>query len=619
MRRLLTALMILLVVLVAGLSALVLLINPNDFRSYMMREVEQRSGYKLALDGPLRWHVWPQLSILSGRMSLTAPGASAPLISADNMRLDVALLPLISHRLQVEQVMLKKSVIQLTPQSEARRPEGAPVAPGESGPASREHRNWSFDIGSLNVADSVLVFQHADDEQITVRNIQLQLEQNNHRQAQVSLNGRVNRDQRDLSLAIEAVLNADETGDSFSADITRFDYQLQGADLPKQGIRGEGSLNARWEDLNKRLSISNLNLKANESSLRGGLSVVMNDKPEWQLDLASDNLNLDTLLVRAPLSDENGGDGQGAQAAVLPRPIISGSGDLPAWSVLNSSNGSASLQFASLRWRGLEFTNVNARMVNKNGQLSVERLQGNLGGGRISLPGSVDASATPVHALFQPQISNIEIASVLKAFDYPLAVSGNLSMSGEFSGDSIDAQAFRHGWQGKASVEMANSRLEGMNFQQLVQRAVTRNNADVQAQQDYDDATVMERFSASATLNSGKLQLQQMAGESAVLALTGDGTLDLVNEQCDANFAVRVIGGWEGKGELVERIKQTPIPLRIYGPWSQLNYNLEVDRVLRNQLQDEAKRRLKEWAERNKDNSSKARDVEQLLKARESR
>ena len=36
MRRFLTTLMILLVVLVAGLSALVLLVNPNDFRDYMV-------------------------------------------------------------------------------------------------------------------------------------------------------------------------------------------------------------------------------------------------------------------------------------------------------------------------------------------------------------------------------------------------------------------------------------------------------------------------------------------------------------------------------------------------------------------------------------------------------
>lgn len=51
MRRVLTTLMILLVVLVAGLSALVLLVNPNDFRAYMVRQVEARSGMNSSWTG----------------------------------------------------------------------------------------------------------------------------------------------------------------------------------------------------------------------------------------------------------------------------------------------------------------------------------------------------------------------------------------------------------------------------------------------------------------------------------------------------------------------------------------------------------------------------------------
>ena len=132
MRRILTTLMILLAVVVAGLTALVLLVNPNDFRAYMVHKVAERSGYQLKLDGPLRWHVWPQLSILSGRMTLTAPGAAEPVVRADNMRLDVALLPLISHQLQVKQVMLKGAVIQLTPKTEAVRDLNAPVVPHDN-------------------------------------------------------------------------------------------------------------------------------------------------------------------------------------------------------------------------------------------------------------------------------------------------------------------------------------------------------------------------------------------------------------------------------------------------------------------------------------------------------
>ena len=190
MRRILTTLMILLAVVVAGLTALVLLVNPNDFRAYMVHKVAERSGYQLELDGPLRWHVWPQLSILSGRMTLTAPGAAEPVVRADNMRLDVALMPLISHQLQVKQVMLKGAVIQLTPKTEAVRGQDAPVVPHDNSlPLVAEDSGWSYDVRQLQVVDSVLFFQHEDGEQVTVRDIRLQMDQDEHHHATLDFTG----------------------------------------------------------------------------------------------------------------------------------------------------------------------------------------------------------------------------------------------------------------------------------------------------------------------------------------------------------------------------------------------------------------------------------------------
>lgn len=92
--------------LVAGLSALVLLVNPNDFRDYMVKQVAARSGYQLQLDGPLRWHVWPQLSILRANVS-HRPWREPATGSRRQHAPDVALLPLLSHQLSVKQVMLK--------------------------------------------------------------------------------------------------------------------------------------------------------------------------------------------------------------------------------------------------------------------------------------------------------------------------------------------------------------------------------------------------------------------------------------------------------------------------------------------------------------------------------
>ncbi len=70
--------------------------------------------------------------------------------------------------------------------------------------------------------------------------------------------------------------------------------------------------------------------------------------------------------------------------------------------------------------------------------------------------------------------------------------------------------------------------------------------------------------------------------------------------------------GWKGDGPLIEALKETPIPLNVYGKWQELNYSLQVDQILRKHLQDEAKRRLNEWADKNKD-SQDSKDVKKLL------
>jgi AsmA protein len=103
-----------------------------------------------------------------------------------------------------------------------------------------------------------------------------------------------------------------------------------------------------------------------------------------------------------------------------------------------------------------------------------------------------------------------------------------------------------------------------------------------------------------------------MEGKSSALSLTGKGTLDLVKQQCDAQFNVTVLGGWKGDSKLIDILKTTPIPLRVYGQWQKLNYSLQVDQVLRKQLQGEAKRRLNDWLEKHKD-SSKSKDVKELM------
>lgn len=129
MKRFFTTLIILLVVVAAGLAALILLVNPNDFRDYIVNKVKEDTGYELVMKDDMRWHVWPKLSIITGKMTLTAPDAAEPVVTAENMRLDVELWPLLSHQLSVREVMLDGALLKILPETESQEKKSVPVAP----------------------------------------------------------------------------------------------------------------------------------------------------------------------------------------------------------------------------------------------------------------------------------------------------------------------------------------------------------------------------------------------------------------------------------------------------------------------------------------------------------
>lgn len=586
MRRLLNTLMILLVVLLAGLSSLVLLINPNDFRHYL-QQAAARSGYQLTLTGTLRWHVWPQLSILTGSMSLRAPGASQPLINAENMRLDVQLLPLLSHRLQIKQVLLSNAVIQLNDDSQPQRPPDAPRIPTDNSPSANTP---GFTIARLQIINSILVLQRRNDTPVTVRDINLSLTQTPQHQGELTFSGSINRNQQSLALSLVARLDASHYPQQWQAHINKLTYQLQGADLPQQGISGQGSITLQWQETEQKLLFSQLHLTANNSQMDGQGSVSWQVQPSWQLALHFTQLDLDNLL-----SAQNS-EGQPLPNSLplnQPAPVIA---RLPGdrYHALRNFNARLALQASQLHWRGLTFADVQAQLQNQSGLLTITQLQGNIAGGQLALPGSLDARGKQPLFHFQPAIRRVPIAALLQAFGYPSPFNGALTLNGTFSGATLSAPAFRQHWQGQAQIGLQDLRLAGLNIPQLVNQAlVSSNNQPFPATND--NATQLTDFSANLRLNKGVLTLNPLAGQAAQFNLSGTATVDLLHQQSDARLNIRLTSLPVDNDNLTALLKNTPIPLRIYGAWDQLNYSFPLSELLQDNLRGQARQRLEQW------------------------
>jgi len=598
MKRVITTLAILLVVVVSGMSALVLLVNPNDFRAYMVQQVEQRSGYRLEVSSDLRWHVWPQLSILAGRMSLTAPGASQPLVSAENMRLDVDLWPLLSHQLSVSQVLLKNAIVRVTPDSSAQRAKNAPQGPRDAEPATPS-TGWSFDIAKLRVADSLLIWQQPGGDEYNFRDLNINMEQDANKLATLSLSTTLMRNQRNATLNLKGQLDAAQYPHRLSGQLQQLDYTLSGADIPAQGIKGSLSLQGEWNGDRQQFSFSNLQLTANDSTLTGQGSGHVAPPQQLALDLKASNLNLDNLLTSPPVSEA-----PGAQHATVARsPVIATPRERTnADSPLNDMDLALKLQADNAVWRGLSLSSLAVNASNQQGVMTLNTLSGKLGNGTFSVPGSIDIRQPETRVSLKPQLRLIAIQPLLKAFELPESLQGNLSLDGELSGDTLTVEAAKRSWQGRATISASNLKLAQLNLQQMVQRAVARVSDKVSNQEAVDEG--IESISGQVALNKGVLSFSEINGNGQNLGLQGAGKVDMVQQQLDVTLGLK-ISGWKGDDALVKALSDQPIPMRMYGDWNSLQYSLPVDDVLRNRLQSEAKSRLNQWIDRQKEGENK--------------
>jgi AsmA protein len=166
--KLLGLVVVAVVVLVLGATVfLAMFIDPNDYKEEINAAVVDATGRQLTLDGDLELDVFPTLRIAVGPASLSnAPGfGDAPFARIDGAELQVALLPLLSQRLEIRRASLTGLELNLARDARGRNnwqdigstnggnaPAAAAPASGASAPAQLDLAVTSIEISNARVS-----------------------------------------------------------------------------------------------------------------------------------------------------------------------------------------------------------------------------------------------------------------------------------------------------------------------------------------------------------------------------------------------------------------------------------------------------------------------------------
>jgi AsmA protein len=323
----------LIALIIVAVLAIVLLVDPNDYRDRLERIVEQKTGRALTLSGDLKLSFFPWLALEVGPASLAdaAGFGDEPFAAIQSARVGVRLLPILRGQIEVGAVSLDGARIRLITDEQGRDNWADLGSRQESAPASEDAGDAATTptIASLKVTDAAVTMENrAEKTRRVVRDFNLETGRLASGEPFDLETGFVLDQAPDSSLKVHltAVVIADLERNTHRLQKPEIDVTLSGQGYPAEGVPVQVRAESLEADIGQELygldafalttdwkgdgfPPQGVPVKLLAKTLRANLAKQTLDLDGLELDLAGALLSgrmtgeeiLDAPLIRGPL------------------------------------------------------------------------------------------------------------------------------------------------------------------------------------------------------------------------------------------------------------------------------------------------------------------------------
>lgn len=605
-KKILITLLILILLTAIGIVSLIVFVDPNNYRGFISDTVKDKTGYELTIDGNLRWHIWPQVSILTDSVKLSDIDAKKPILTADNMRLDVELFPLFSKKLEVKNVFIKSAIINITDESKGQvykhKAEQQPTADDTQTTQTKQQKEsskWAFTLNKLEVSDSTVVLQNKDDF-INFRNINLAIIQKSDKKIAIDVKGNIDRNQQIFSYVADADVDLTLFPEKAIIDLKKFDYTYKGIALPTKELKGNLKGVIDYQHNSKQLTSKDLSFSVNENYFSGAINANFDKKPYIDLTVTSNELNLTPFLEKDKKTNEN------ITIQQTP-PVVSNVTKIDnELNFLNSFNAKAKLDIKKLNVNKMILNNINVALANNDGVTTFQNIGFDFAKGHIAATGMANGKQKYTQIKLVPKITNIDLNTFFNQIETPNDLEGVFNASGDIEVNTLSGNKLLENLKGNLSINVTNAKLNKININSIIQNAATKYTKDVSATENMKNYTEFSKISTDAYLNRGNLELTTLNALSPTLEIVdGSGKVGMSQKDLDINMNIKILGGWNGKSNTIAKLQKLVIPLRIYGQFSKLHYQLDIGQVIKDLFNDKLQESLDKFRNKLENRSSK--------------
>ncbi len=330
-------------------------------------------------------------------------------------------------------------------------------------------------------------------------------------------------------------------------------------------------------------ALDNLDIQLDDSKLSGNAKVLLRNPQGYRFALKLDSIDLDRYLP--PASDKPAADAPkqpaGEEQPLFPVETLRQLDVDGTFSVGTLIVGKLKMEKASIE---IKAKDGDVRIGDKVSAFYQGNLNGSLG---VNAKGK-----TPTLSVKQ-DMQGVQAEPLLA----DLTGKGHMSGAGRFfidvNGSGQTVSAIKRSLDGNLNFAFTDGAVNGFNLGRMLREGAARLKGQSLPPEQSEEKTDFSELKASAVINNGVLNNQDLSAKSPLFRLTGSGTVDIGNDTLDYKVKPVLVSSLEGQGgKELDNLQGVPIPVHLTGPLSKPDWSIDLAEA----LTESQKGKLKEKA-----------------------
>ncbi len=396
----------------------------------------------------------------------------------------------------------------------------------------------------------------------------------------------------DIDAAVQSLSYANDIEATAAIEVSAFSPKtvMQLFDVEPPPTADPAALTSVTLDANAKMTASairltNVNVKMDDTTLTGTMTVRRTDSGSYQFDLVGDSINLDRYMEPATDAEASAASGDEVPV-VIPTELIA---------PLNA-RGTLKLEAATLTDIVLE--DVDLGLNASRGKLRIYPITANLFSGTYSGDVRIDASGRVPRLSMNETIKGVDLASLADAMVEQDNITGSISGNFELSGSGTDLQAVQRDLAGNMAFELKDGSYEGTDIWYELRRARAFIKQEEAPQASLPARTAFSTVSMSGVVTNGVMRSNDLFAELPFLQLTGGGNVDLAAATVDYDLIARVLERPEflagATAEELDEFTEAKIPLNVKGPIDSPTVTPDIEELLKNEIEEQVEDLIKD-------------------------